>query len=326
MTYLGSDGFDNGTLRFLAADYNDAAHVTIQATAHTGTYALRLEDAGHWVRKAVTGTPPNCSVSVWIDPDTNYNDNDGFRIRYQLTSTEYIEIRWNGATHTFDAYVNGGIVQSGGVFVDTNDWFYVEFYAFADNAGFIRTKINGTDDIVYLGNTLPPLASAQIAYVYLYCGATGYVYFDDFVWGEGQFLGDCRVRWFVPTADTVVDDWSPNVGPDSYQDVDEVPASDVDYLTSNANGEETELEVDDIVISLGEIALVSSVGRISSIVDGTYSVEIGVDSNGTDDATAFSAYLDWRYYQHAMERNPDGNVPWTAIAVNALKSRIESVI
>lgn len=327
MTILGSEGFDNGTLRMSAIHYN--GNISFSAPGHTGAYALLLGAYVGNIRYSVTGTPANISISVWYDPDTNWVTGTP-PIYVYLTTGEAIGFIWDSANKTFDAYVDGVKVADGTIQVLVNDWFHIQIYILIDNAGTINMRIGGQQSIAYSGDTLPVAANAEIEYIYFSQsgGASMYVKIDDLVWGtnEGGYLGDCRVDWLPPTADTAADDWSKSAGGDAYALVDEVPASGADYLYTDTNAQETELELEDWDDTDKTPLLVTSWGRAYEDAATAESLDIGVDSGGVNDVTQYIMTDAYQYYDHVMEQNPDGPAAWNNASIDALLLRINSVI
>lgn len=326
MAYLVSDSYDYGTFPFDTVDTSGGGQSISALAAHTGAYGLIIQGVGRWSRYAMPGTPDNASVGLWIDPYENYGNDDGFSIELELTTGEFIEIRWDGVNKTFDAWVDGVKVADGTIPVTVNDWFHVQFYAFIDNAGFIRTKIDGVADIFYVGDTLPVGAAASIAYVYLATNTSGIVHMDDLIIGTDDFTGDVRVEWLPPDADTAVDDWSKSVGVDAYAVVDEVPANDADYLFTSNNGDEEELELTDWIGLVKTPVLVTSRARAREDVATGEQLEVGADSGGVEDTTLHTVTDSWRYYDHVMQQDPFGPAAWTNAAIDALLHRLEAVI
>ena len=326
LAYLGSDGFDNGLLRVRQADYN--GNVAVGSTyKHTGAYSLSISWTGAWVRYAVTGTPANCSVSVWLNMDACWNISDGFRVEFDLSTGETIDLRWDGTNHTFDAYVDDFKVADGTINLPSTGWFHLQFYAVIDNAGSINVKIGGQESIAYSGDTLPDAAAAEVAYVRFFgtLNLAGLL-IDNLVWGTGGYLGDCRVEWLAPNADTAVEEWSLSTGVDSYALVDEVPPNTTDYLYTDTDAQETELELADWDDTDKTPLCVTAWARAYEDAATAESLRIGVDSGGVDDITEYIMTDNWLYYSHFMNENPDGPAPWDNAAIDALKHRIESVI
>jgi len=328
VVYLGSDGFENGTKRMDGVD--NGGQATISTTVEgvkTGTYCILLGDNG-WIRYAITGTPANPSVSFWLQFNADvWAYNNVMRVQFILTTSEIIELKFDGVNKTWDAYVDGVKVADGTVLVPSRNIFHTQFSVLIDNAGTIDVKLMGQDSINYSGDTLPVGASAQVAYLKIFNDVNDIgVWVDDIVWGTAGPLGDCRCDWLVPNADTVVDDWTPTGGGDDYADVDNVPASTAQYLWSEVNGEEVELGLANWDGVDKTPVLVTSWAYMKEDDATAESIEVGVDSNGVDDTTTHIATDMWLYESHVMQQDPDGPAAWVDAAIDALLWRAKAVI
>jgi len=155
-TYLVSDSFDYYTRAHNVINWPyTSVYTGVSGVSHTGPYGMRIRGGDNiWIRYAMPGTPDNASLGVWIKlyeyGHVAYNTDNGIKIRFELTTGEFIGIRWNGTTHTFDAYVDGVKVADGIISVDSDvPWFNVQFYSYIDNAGFIRLRVNYLESINY---------------------------------------------------------------------------------------------------------------------------------------------------------------------------------
>jgi len=324
IAYLGSDGFDNGLIRLASTQITGAD--ASSSAKHTGNYSLRLGYNGE-VKYSVTGTPDNLSCSFWVNLNAAWALADNTKISAILSTGEHIGLVWDATNKTFDAYVDDVKVADGTVFLAANEWFQVQFYTIIDNAGSINVKIGGQESIAYSGDTLPDAAAAEVSYLY-FCGegaAIG-VYFDDIVWGTGGYLGDCRVEWLAPNADTAVEDWTPSTGVDSYAVVDEIPPNTTDYLYTDLDAQETELELADWDDTDKTPLCVTAWARAYEDVATAESLKVGVDSGGVDDVTEHIMTDNYFYYKHFMSQNPDGPAAWNNASIDALKLRVESVV
>jgi hypothetical protein len=328
-TLEGIRGWETGQRMQGTADVSNTANVTVETTeVHTGSYALRIGNHAHWVRYEFSTTPANPSIGIWIDAQDGYDDDDGIRLRFQLTSGEYIGLRWDATNHTFDAYVDGAKVADGSVSVGSNDWFNVQFKAVIADSGSIDVLINGQSSISYSGDTLPVAATAQVEYIYLWSDAeTWYKYFDDFVWGYGtDHPGDVRVDYLTPTADTAVDDFTASAG-DSFECVNEKPPNDgTDYISSSTNGHATELDLSDFTGTNKTIMGINVIAKAQEDAATAEQLGLGVDSNGTDSTANRTLTTTWAYYENLIDDNPDDSLEWEDADLDALKVRVEAVI
>ena len=296
---------------------------------HTGTYsAMAGPGSNSWGRFLIDGTPANPSISVWVAPDAyHYSQDNLLRIYFQLNTGQTIELRWNATTHTFDAYVNGGLVAAGTVVVSSATWFHVQFYLVVSDAGSIQVKIHGHESINYSGDTKVEAGSTGVDYVYLFGGysGAGVCFFDDLVIGTGGYLGDLRCVDMMPEADTAQDDWTPSAG-DNYSTIDEMIPSDVDYNETNVDAQVDELALTGFDgATYVPVAVTAWVRAREEAATGD-SIKVGFNSNGTIDVTERILTTAYEYKFHTNDEDPDGPAAWDDAALEALLLRYESVI
>jgi len=326
---LGARGWECGNTMLNAADIILNGAQISSGTKHTGAYGLVLvHDAttsGTHFRIAVSTSPANASISVWIYAASFYSGGT-FRIKYLLSTGEYIEARWNTTTHTFDAYVDNAKVASGSIEVSNNTWFHLQFIATVADSGNIGMKINGHTSVDYAGDTQPG-AAAIISYIYVYAvyANNTYAYIDDLVWGTGGYLGDLRCVDIRPNADTAQDDWTPSAG-DNYSTVDETPANDADYNETNTNAHADELALGDFDDTLMTPRAV--VAYVRARMEGAFgdSLKVGIVSNAVEVTTTHALSTAYEYYTHTADEDPNGPIAWTDAAVDALLLRYEAAI
>jgi hypothetical protein len=255
-----------------------------------------------------------------------WDDTDGFRIYFMLTSGLSIDLKWNGTTHTFDAYVNGVLVANGTVPVSVNTWFHAQVYVVVGDAGSIGVKIDGHTSIAYSGDTLPG-AETGVDYVKFHASVhwSTALYVDDLVIGSGGYLGDLRCVDIRPTADTAQDDWTPSAG-DNFETINETPPSDTDYNETNTNAQADELALGDFDGVTYTPVAVTAWARAEMLAATGDSLKVGIVSNAVEVTTTSALSTTWEYYFHTEDENPDGPVAWDDAAIDALLFRYESVI
>lgn len=327
MTILGARDFDRGATMLNDADLSASGIDTAStAFAKTGAYSLRLVQAGgFFARWALSGTPDTPAVSLWIRhaTSTEYNSSNLY-LRFLLGTGEYIDLRWNGATHTFDAYVDDVLVAAGSFEVSNVDWFHVQFYVTIADAGYIGCIIDGHSSIAWNGDTQPGAATGATHFYFRYA-ATGTMYIDDLVYGYDGPLGVLYCYPKVPTGDSSVA-WTPSTGADNYAMEDETPPNDADYNASSIDGQIDKfglsaLDVTDYDIS-GIVAWVRA--KTTGAPD---SIKVGIDSGGTVDTqeSALSASFEY-YFGNFNETDPATLNPWDQAALDAVLHYKESVI
>lgn len=319
---LGLRDFECGHSMVSSADTVSGSPNAGTGQAHTGTYALRMNTSGAGeARWAISGTPSNPSVSVWIYP-ASYTTADSIKLKLLVQSGEYIELRWNATSYTFDAYVDGVLAAAGTVQVPNIGWFSVQWYTTLADAGTLQVKIDGRLSIDYSGDTKPS-TSAAVTYLHIYSqSATNY--FDDLVWGTGGYLGALRVNAIRPTANSAVA-WTPSAGT-NYECVDETPYRDSDYNYTAVNATVDELTLGDFDSADKVLVAVDAWVRAWEVEADATSLKVGVDSGGTDATTTHALSTTATYYHHCMDTDPATGVEWIDAGVDALLLYYEAVV
>jgi hypothetical protein len=130
----------------------------------------------------------------------------------------------------------------------------------------------------------------------------------------------------MPTADTAVDDFTASAG-DSFECVNEKPANDdTDYIYSDTNGHETELDLADFDATNKTPIGVNVFCHARQLAGEGQQLKVGVDSGGTDDTGTKNLSTSWAQFVHFLEDNPADSLPWEDADLDALKARVEAVI
>ena len=96
-------------------------------------------------------------------------------------------------------------------------------------------------------------------------------------------------------------------------------------MQANAVGNISEFGVQPIGIATNDIAGVIVIGRAAKIDAGTATFRLGINSAGTisnGPAETPNVAPSFSYFNHIVERNPNGNIPWTRTTANAALPRI----
>jgi hypothetical protein len=250
----------------------------------------------------------------------------GIRLRFLLATGEYVELRWNATTDTFDAYVNDVLVAAGTFEVSNNAWFHVQFYATIADAGSITCLIDGHPSIAYSGDTQPGAATGATQFeVYTSSGTTVYSYVDNLVYGYDGALGVLYCEDMRPNGDDTVQ-WTPSTGVLNYATIDETPVVDTDYNSTTTTGHKDLLDLSAWDGTDKDPVAAAAWVRAQMLDASGDSIIVGIDSNGTEDDTTSAIAASYEYYHHVAEEDPDISGPWTAVALNALLLKYESVI
>ncbi len=319
-------GFEMGAIPAPSADIHIAAGSVLEvssgyAGAHTGTYFLFI-DGSAYMRVEVGGSQGELYQGLWVYP----NDNDETaRIQFVLSSGHIIELKYRNANNTWDAYVNGSNIASGSI--ETSGWHHVQFYLLAANSGQIITKIDGTEDINYEGDTTPGVSNT-IEYARVQntgISATRF-FIDDWTFGDDGWPGDMRFDPILAVGDTPTEEWDLSAGADSWDLLDEVPPSDSDYIFSTVNGEQTIVELDawDAVDKLPQFVMLWA--RAKKDVADAHQIQIiksdGVNTRVGDAQDLLTSYS---YVYELLRSSPDG-FQWDDTKVDNLNAGVQSVV
>ena len=330
-TILGARSFEMGDSMLNTVDHYGASASSTHAK--TGTYSLRIGAVpGAWARWAISGSPSTPSVSAWVYLAGQFNNNGTgtlrHNIRFRLTTGQYIDLRWNGATHTYDAYINGVLEQAGTIEVSVNTWFHVQAYVTIADAGNITVLVDGHESINKNCDTQPGVA-AGCDYIYIHSGHDfgSYDYFDNLVWGYGGLLGDLRTYEKRPAADTALIEWTPTTPGSNWNMENQTPQNDASYNEADTDGlcDEFQLTALDITGTTCEAVIAWARARMTDGVGD--SGDFGTNSNGVTSVARSALSTQWEYYWGPVEAvNPDGGGAWDQAALDALLSRKVAVI
>jgi len=239
----------------------------------------------------------------------------------------------NAASRTVEIRnTNGTLVESSstGIF-EFDTWHYIETKCVPGNIGVgsIEVKLDGSVVATEAAADFQPSGTTAIDTVRIGGFATqnDNTYYDDlYILDEtgsdnNDYLGDCIVRHFHPSADgSLSSGWSRLSGSSDTSAVNEASADgDTSYLYASATGAEVHLDFEDYsgAQTIYGVA-VTSIGRQE--VSGSSRQIIGMcKSSGTTSAAASARTLANTYQgiQGVWDNDPDTGTAWTASGFNS---------
>jgi hypothetical protein len=354
MPILTGHSFDRG-FHFNSVDYEaygDPVGFAISSGYSVdGGYSLRTRSWSAerlwWVRDSFQSSKTQPSVSVYVYPRDYFDvpvEGEGLpKIRFRLgvapiTLIEYyLELHWNTVTHTYDLYAGDSgagvsLLEAGTIEVSQNDWFQVQFWANIDSLGFARVKIDGHLSIDYSGDLNLGLGYADYCYL---IGGTGVLvgndyscYWDNWVLGYDEYLGDCHVDERLPNADNSVQ-WSRYGAGTNYEALDETPQDEADYVFTQTDGH-TDLigleawnNLTENGIVKDPLAQVSWVWSKAETATGEH-LRVGLSSNGVVSDESHPQSRAFERYEHTDLTNPDTGLDWEKATIDASLLRYEA--
>lgn len=216
-------------------------------------------------------------------------------------------------------------------------WQHVECMCHVNGAsGSAEVRVNGAVVASVSGIDFGSTQLNQVSAGSISAGSGGATdwWQDDLRIGDDQggvdddFMGDRRIFTYFPDADGSPQAWTPDTGSDAYARVDEAaPDDDTSYVQAAASGDKCTLTfptIDAGIVAVGAVAFVSYMKKTDT---GDAPYRVNVISNGqTENGDTYAPGITYQYApQQIFNLNPDGDIPWTPAAVNALASQLEQV-
>lgn len=279
------------------------------------------------------------AISVLSTPTANVNRNhglafgigaDGFTYKINVNPSLGISV-FAGSTL---------IGSSAPALIVTNSYYWLEARitnnAFGGglNTGTIEVRLNGVTVVTISGINI----TAQFSRISIGAtqvneglGPTASTRFCDWVMWDGSgtinnsFLGDRRCSVSFPNTDTALEQWTPNTGVDSWAILDNNPANDAQFVEATAVGNISEFGTTPIPINSNDVAGIVILGRAAKLDAGTATFRLGINSAGNvinSAPIAPNVAPSFNIFGYVVERNPNGNIPWTRTAADAALPRI----
>lgn len=323
MARIFIDGFENGGDDLWDAE-NNATVVSSSGLDMDGDYCLDISATNEYVQKnsiaddemyfAFLYRPINAAARVML---TALN-----------SGTVLVSIRRNFTSGYLEAYRGATLIDTGSIVLSLNTTYLIEVHIkIADAGGRVETKVDGIADIDFTGDTKPD-ANTQFDQVRLgYVSSTVYcyAYFDNFIMDDAGWIGDTKIQAVVPTGAGNTTGWTPSAGA-NYECVDEIPASDVDYVSINSNDVVDTYAAGNMAGTIGSVKCVQIQSRART--DGAptpTNLKLAVRSGGTDYFSGDNAVpATEKSLWNLWENNPADAAAWEESDVNNIEIGIKS--
>jgi len=209
----------------------------------------------------------------------------------------------------------------------TNTTYLIEiYYTIADSGGKFSVKINGISAIDFTGDTKP---GTDTTFDNVYFGSQGsnygYAYYDNIILDSANWIGKTYIQGLAPTGAGTTTQLTPSAG-SNYACVDEIPASDTDYVYSNTVDQLDTYAAGNLTGTIGTIKAVQVQSRV--VKEGTatpQNVKLAVRSGATDyvsadkvvPTTAATVASIW-------ETDPATSAAWSEANVNAVEIGVKT--
>lgn len=229
-------------------------------------------------------------------------------------------------TNQFTLRRGDGTVLITSTFTTTaNQWCYVEIaFTIANSGGYAEMWINGASQGSFSGDTQQQ-AGSTFQFIEVRSpndtGAGNVYDFDDMYWKDDLTpLGEIRVATIRAVADTADADFVPVGASPNSACVDETLVDgDTTYVQGSNSGDLDLYQYEAVPGDPSAIYGLQLVTFAKKTDAGARTLEAVLDSNGSiDTGPAVSLLTTYDRYDHVVELNPDGSVPWTKPTVDAI--------
>jgi hypothetical protein len=209
--------------------------------------------------------------------------------------------------------------------IGTNTWHYIEIEAtISTTTGTINVWVDGVQQLTLTGvNNQNATATTVDSFRYGGGGSFSSQWYQDmddtYFTDSATRLGERRVETLYPTSD-VAQGWTRSTGTTNYTLVDDPQANgDTDYVSTATPGTIDTYGFQDLTGSPATIDAVQVTAFAEKTDASTRAIGLQVISGATT-SVGPNFYLNASYtkYDRILTLDPNGNVAWTATAVNAL--------
>ena len=235
-----------------------------------------------------------------------------------------VEIAYVGLDASQRLYVQDSaahVIVTGTTIVPLDTWFYVELKLVVGTSGSAEVHLNGAPELAMTTGNFGAANANQI--LFREPSTLSDLFVDDIIVmdttgsaPQNDFVGDVRVVTLYPVSDATYTDWTPKVGTDHYQMVDEeIMDGDGSYVY-DANPGDIDSYLLDTFLSGTIFSAQLNIGARKGDVSLRQLANL-IRQGGTDHfGSTVTLSSDYVFYSTRYDVDPDGN-PWLAATINA---------
>ena len=326
MARIFIDGFESGEHDLWDTESN-ATVISSAGLDMDGDYCLDVNAIGEFIQKIITATGEMYFAFLYR-PTTNASHLNV--ASFPNGSTDMIQILRHNVTNYLQAHRGTTLLEIGSIAISVNTTYLIEVYVkISDTVGKVYTKVNGIEDITFDGDTKvgadTQFNRVNLGYWNTANGAKGYAYFDNFIMDDADWIGNTNIQAVVPTGAGTTTAWTPSAG-DNYTCVDELPPSDVDYVSTNTVDLTDTYATGDLVGTIDTVKCVQVQSRC--LYDGSptpTNLKLVVRSGGADYLSGDNLVpVAAKSFAYLWELNPADAAAWEEADVNAMEIGVKS--
>ena len=325
------DGFETGEHDMWDSE-NNATVISSAGLDMDGDYCLDINSIVKYIQKTITADDE--MYFAFLYRGTQVASSLGLlAVANSGTATALIAVCRNATSGTISVRSGaalGSVLVTGTKVLSINATYLIEVrIKIADSGGRVEVKVDGVQDIDFTGDTKPG-TDTQFDQVYLgYNSASAltyaYAYYDNVRMDDAAWIGDTKIQAIVPTAGGNSTGWAASAG-SNFACVDEIPPSDADYVSVNANNVSDTYVAGDLSGSVDNIKCVQVQSRTKTEGAPTpNNLKLVVRSGGTDYLSGDNAVpAAEKGLSHIWETDPNTAAAWLEAGVNAMEIGIKS--
>jgi hypothetical protein len=321
MARIFMDGFESGGLSLW-----DTQSGTINTlSGKTGSYCARTASGANPLVKSFSSVP--YIYSAFKFNASGYASDVGIISFYGGgTSLGYLLIK-NPTGLLNIGWGTSTLISQSSFPITTSIWYLVEIYYLPHlTNGTFTVKLNGVVAVTATGVKTAP-STTNVDAVYLQNISASSTYFDDFILDDANWIGPSSIQGLAVTGAGATTQFDPSAG-NNYACVDEIPASDGDYVSTNVPNEIDTYACGDLTGTINSIKAVQVQARCMQ--EGSPAVpkiQLVTRPTSTDRVSASKSVQSYNpsTVANIWELNPDDSQSWESADVNGMEIGVKAV-
>ncbi|MDI6854392.1 MAG: hypothetical protein QME75_12405 [Deltaproteobacteria bacterium] len=323
MARIFIDGFESGQLNLW--DGVVGATVVAAQSGMDGSYCLDCYSAGtaqKYVKKNISALSEIFIGFRWMPKNANRF------LSFYNGSTLLGKLHLSGNGGNIVAYRGSTSIATGTETINYNSVYLIEVrYKPDDSAGVFQVKVNGVTDIDFSGDTTPGATTVDNFWLSHNDNNFPSGYFDNVVVDDADWPGNTRIAALKPIGAGSLTQWDPSAG-SNWDCVDEVPASDSDYISTDAAEEVDLFAAADLPANAYSVKCVQVQAR--ALKEGNslnvQNLQLACRTNLNDYFSEnFAVPTSAKSFAKLWQNNPNTAQPWTKGEVDAMEIGVKAV-
>lgn len=282
----------------------------------------------------VTGTRKEPNTSVWFHSQFRFASMQSANIvGLGRNGVELVTLSWTVGTGFITLRINGVVVSTSLTTQSINTYRRLMFHISAFTAGTINVYVDGNLSTPIITHSFVGSINKPNEFYALTAAASSPNYIDD-IWAldpsdgvgvtNASDIKDSGIRGQTVNGNGPTQQWTATPAVSPYTAIDDIPPSDVDYISSTSVGQKSNFTKPNLLGSAEKIAAVKIMARVgqSDASAGTkigMGFEVGGSNNRVDITTPGAGYISNVYNTHPTDPN------WTPTNYDSTELSVVSV-